>query len=104
MAILTRCGSTYDYGETPCKGYYNTEGILCGVHCGEPCPFAMKKGGSGSPPFEIREILFVGGKPFPIPPSGVFRDHNCYRCKDGVEPCVRRGNPRMCEYLHARND
>ena len=35
--------------------------------------------------------------------EGVFRDHNCWRCKDGAEPCVV-GNPRRCEYLRARND
>ena len=34
---------------------------------------------------------------------GIFRDHNCYRCKDGTQPCVG-GNPRQCEYPHARND
>jgi hypothetical protein len=35
--------------------------------------------------------------------SGVFVDHNCYRCKDGTLPCVK-GNPRDCDTLHARND
>ena len=35
--------------------------------------------------------------------EGVFRDHNCWRCKDGTLPCVA-GNPRQCENLHARND
>lgn len=34
---------------------------------------------------------------------GIFRDHNCYRCKDGTQPCVK-GNPNQCEYPHARND
>jgi len=34
---------------------------------------------------------------------GIFRDHNCWKCKDGAEPCVK-GNPRQCEYPHARND
>lgn len=36
--------------------------------------------------------------------QGVFQTHNCYRCKDGERPCVRGGNPRRCEFLHARND
>lgn len=34
---------------------------------------------------------------------GIFRDHNCWKCKDGAEPCVK-SNPRQCEYPHARND
>jgi hypothetical protein len=35
--------------------------------------------------------------------EGIFRDHNCYRCQSGEKPCVA-GNPRQCEYPHARND
>lgn len=35
----------------------------------------------------------------PVP----FDYHNCWRCKDGENPCVK-GNPRLCENLHARND
>jgi hypothetical protein len=34
---------------------------------------------------------------------GIFRDHNCYRCRDGEKPCVN-GSPRQCEFPHARND
>jgi hypothetical protein len=34
---------------------------------------------------------------------GIFRDHSCYRCKDGVLPCVR-GNAGNCGFPHARND
>jgi hypothetical protein len=37
------------------------------------------------------------------PPHPIFRDHSCWRCKDGAEPCVR-GGPHLCEYPHARND
>jgi len=33
----------------------------------------------------------------------IFRYHNCARCQDGEQPCVR-GNPRGCGFLHARND
>lgn len=33
----------------------------------------------------------------------IFRNHNCYRCKDGEKSCVK-GNPRNCDFLHARND
>jgi hypothetical protein len=35
--------------------------------------------------------------------EGIFRYHNCYRCKDGTQPCVR-GNSHGCEFPHARND
>jgi len=35
--------------------------------------------------------------------QGLFRDHNCWRCKDGENACIR-GDPRQCDYLHARND
>lgn len=35
--------------------------------------------------------------------SGIFRDHNCWRCNDGREPCVTGGSAR-CPYPHARND
>ncbi len=35
--------------------------------------------------------------------GGLFKDHRCYRCKDGEKPCVQ-GNPRQCYYPHARND
>ena len=31
-----------------------------------------------------------------------FCHHNCYRCKDGLEPCVTKSG--VCEYPHARND
>jgi len=35
--------------------------------------------------------------------EGIFRDHNCWRCRSGELPCVQ-GHPRQCEYPHARND
>ena len=35
--------------------------------------------------------------------SGMFRDHSCWKCMDGKKACVA-GNPRQCEYPHARND
>jgi len=34
---------------------------------------------------------------------GMFRDHRCWKCNDGEKSCVA-GNPRQCEYPHARND
>lgn len=35
--------------------------------------------------------------------SGMFRDHSCWKCLDGKKSCIV-GNPRQCEYPHARND
>ena len=35
--------------------------------------------------------------------NGMFRDHSCWKCLDGKKSCVV-GNPRQCEYPHARND
>jgi hypothetical protein len=35
--------------------------------------------------------------------EGIFVHHNCWKCHDGELPCVK-GNPRACEYPHARND
>jgi len=35
--------------------------------------------------------------------AGMFRDHSCWKCKDGAAPCYE-GNPRQCQYPHARND
>lgn len=35
--------------------------------------------------------------------SGMFRDHSCWKCLDGKKSCVA-GDPRRCDYPHARND
>ena len=35
--------------------------------------------------------------------EGIFRDHNCWKCNSGANPCAT-GNPHQCEYPHARND
>jgi uncharacterized Fe-S cluster protein YjdI len=35
--------------------------------------------------------------------EGIFIYHNCWKCDSGSRPCVR-GNPRQCEFPHARND
>jgi len=46
-------------------------------------------------------------KPDPRDPdrsrSGIFVDHNCWRCEHGEKPCVS-GHPNRCAYPHARND
>lgn len=34
---------------------------------------------------------------------GIFRDHNCWKCKDGKLPCAK-GHTLNCEFPHARND
>lgn len=33
----------------------------------------------------------------------IFRDHRCWKCRDGALPCVEGGVNR-CGYPHARND
>lgn len=35
--------------------------------------------------------------------TGMFVLHRCWKCGDGARPCVV-GNPRQCEYPHARDD
>jgi len=35
--------------------------------------------------------------------SGIFVNHNCWRCEHGEKPCVS-GHPNRCVYPHARND
>ena len=35
--------------------------------------------------------------------EGIFRNHNCWKCKDGAQPCAQ-GDPWECDYPHARND
>lgn len=35
--------------------------------------------------------------------DSIFRDHNCSRCRDGEKACVK-GDPRRCDWPHARND
>jgi hypothetical protein len=38
--------------------------------------------------------------------DGIFRDHNCWRCRSGELPCATQkpGREYLCEYPHARND
>jgi hypothetical protein len=75
---------------------------------------AMRIGGGGR---DVAELLFEvdcavsrerhGAVVDPRDPDpsrdGIFRNHNCHRCRDGQRPCVR-GSPRQCEWPHARND
>lgn len=35
--------------------------------------------------------------------TGMFVLHSCWKCLDGKKSCIS-GNPRQCEYPHARND
>lgn len=51
----------------------------------------------------IRALIPTGPRDPDPTREGIFRDHNCARCDDGAKPCVG-GNPRNCEYPHARND
>ena len=46
--------------------------------------------------------------PFRVPAGYVhrdskFRNHNCSRCRSGERACVN-GDPRRCDWPHARND
>ena len=38
--------------------------------------------------------------------EGIWRDHTCWRCRDGEQPekCKHAGNQRNCDTLRARND
>lgn len=38
--------------------------------------------------------------------SGIFADHNCWKCKDGTRPdlCPTPNRPGNCGHPHARND
>lgn len=35
--------------------------------------------------------------------STIFRDHRCWKCKDGTKPCAQ-GHPNRCEFPHAKSD
>lgn len=35
--------------------------------------------------------------------TGIFRDHSCWKCKDGSLPCAK-GHSLNCDYPRARND
>ncbi len=57
-------------------------------------------------PLAIR--LWVGTDPRDPRPEDtyrhpIFRDHNCWKCRDGMLPCAR-GYSLNCEFPHARND
>jgi hypothetical protein len=52
------------------------------------------------------EVQWTNGTP--VPTGAVFRDtkfrdHNCSRCRSGERACVK-GDPRRCDWPHARND
>lgn len=54
-----------------------------------------------------RQEYLCTPKPDPRDPdhsrSGIFVNHNCYRCRNGKLPC-KQGAPNRCDYPHARND
>lgn len=53
---------------------------------------------------------WMASKPDPRDPDpsreGIFRDHNCSRCKNGADlsKCPTPERPGNCGYPHARND
>jgi hypothetical protein len=67
----------------------------------------MKMSNDHVHPIFQRILTPFAPKPDPRDPDysrkGVFQDHNCYRCKNGTQPCIK-ANPRDCDTLHARND
>lgn len=52
---------------------------------------------------ERRRAVEDGMEPRNNPQHPMFRDHNCWKCREGERPCVA-GNPNQCEFPHARND
>jgi hypothetical protein len=58
-------------------------------------------------PETVAELPIVDGRdPRPNPLQPIFRDHNCWKCRDGELTCTGRsdGDYGRCEYPHARND
>jgi hypothetical protein len=51
----------------------------------------------------IEAIVTSGMEPRDNPRQPIFRDHNCWACRDGEKPC-REGNYGCCSYPRARND
>jgi hypothetical protein len=48
---------------------------------------------------------YSGMEPRKNPHQPIFRDHDCWKCRDGELPCVLKGgHSLLCEYPHARND
>ena len=71
-------------------------------------PIAIpKRSVKGNLLHQMGNLLHSGTKPDSRDPdysrTGIFVHHNCWRCKDGAQPCVQ-GSPNRCEYPHARND
>jgi hypothetical protein len=58
---------------------------------------------------DLGMIIAIGIESLPDPRDseysrpGLFSTHNCWRCKNGAELCIR-GYPSRCEYPYARND
>lgn len=46
---------------------------------------------------------YSGMEPRENPRQPIFRNHNCWKCRDGERPCAE-GNYNCCSYPHARND
>ena len=76
----------------------------------QPASFGVRMGGSGGSAFTL--ALTRDTRPDPRDPrpnskmigrDENFRYHNCARCDSGKRLCVR-GDPRNCDWLHARTD
>jgi hypothetical protein len=55
---------------------------------------------------DLRQLQEEAMGPRKNPRQPIFRDHNCWKCRDGKLPCTGRrdGDYGRCEYPHARND
>jgi hypothetical protein len=96
-----------DFGYS--TGALSSRCIACGSYeldcCDGTMPDAATRNSHVAEPFRsiLNTALAVREEPAPDEPSGMFRDHSCWKCQDGKKACVR-GAPYRCEYPHARND
>lgn len=80
--------------------------------CVDLCATTPKTGRTGTNFFTADEAGQLFDHLFPDPrdpdPSreGIFRDHNCARCKNGTDlsRCPTPDRPGNCGFPHARND
>lgn len=78
-----------------CKGTLYTACEVCGKYLtGEP-----------SQPLRdaMAKVFYVKANYGRQGRGDFFCTHSCYRCKDGLKPCVSKP-ASSCEYPHARND
>ena len=52
---------------------------------------------------DLNKLMEEAMGPRKNPRQPIFRDHNCWKCREGELPCPQ-GYSHLCEYPHARND